>query len=135
MIDHGLREGDAIDLTEQFRGSPRLVKKGRIAYLLPTVVWCPDREHPLSNREFLFPYASVVECPTDQMPAAIGKSLIVSAVTKDETFRKALMACPDIDRLNFGPVPTFKISWDQPHEGNLFEHLYRQRAFQNEPAA
>lgn len=135
VIDHGLREGDAIDLTEQFRGSPRLVKKGRIAYLLPTVVWCPDREHPLSNREFLFPYASVVECPTDQMPAAIGKSLIVSAVTKDETFRKALMACPDIDRLNFGPVPTFKISWDQPHEGNLFEHLYRQRAFQNEPAA
>jgi hypothetical protein len=23
-----------------------------------------------------------------------------------------------------------KIAWDQPHEGNLFEHLYARRAFQ-----
>ena len=22
------------------------------------------------------------------------------------------------------------ISWDQPHEGNLFEHLYARRSFQ-----
>ncbi len=135
VIDHGLREGDAVDLAEQFRGSPRLVKQGRIAYLLPSVVWCPDREHALANREFLFPFASVIECPTSEMPNAIGKSLIVSAITDDPEFRKALMDSPNIDRLNFGMVPTFKISWDQPHEGNLFEHLYRQRAFQIEPAA
>jgi uncharacterized protein (DUF952 family) len=24
-----------------------------------------------------------------------------------------------------------KISWDQPHEGNLFDHLYARRAFQS----
>ena len=47
----------------------------------------------------------------------------------------ALMASPNVDRLNIGPIPTFRIGWDQPHEGNLFEHLYRQRAFQIEPAA
>ncbi len=41
-----------------------------------------------------------------------------------------MMACENIDRLNIGPVPTYQLSWDQPHEGNLFEHLYRQRAFQ-----
>ena len=35
-----------------------------------------------------------------------------------------------IDRLNIGPVPTTKVQWNQPHEGNLFEHLYRQRALQ-----
>ncbi len=135
MIDQGLREPGAIDLTGQFRGSPRLVKVGRIAYLLPTVIWCEDREHPLANREFLFPFASVVECPTKEMPQAIGSSLIVSAITRDKDFIAALMAARNIDRLNIGPIPTFKISWDQPHEGNLFEHLYRQRAFQMEPAA
>ena len=27
-------------------------------------------------------------------------------------------------------IPTPRIHWDQPHEGNLFEHLYKQRAFQ-----
>ena len=26
--------------------------------------------------------------------------------------------------------PTNQISWDQPHEGNLFEHLYARRSFQ-----
>jgi len=29
-----------------------------------------------------------------------------------------------------GAVPTNQVSWDQPHEGNLFEHLYARRAFQ-----
>ena len=43
-----------------------------------------------------------------------------------------MMACEHIDRLNIGPIETFRLSWDQPHEGNLFEHLYRQRAFQIE---
>jgi hypothetical protein len=23
-----------------------------------------------------------------------------------------------------------KVSWDQPHEGNLFEFLYRRRSFE-----
>lgn len=29
-----------------------------------------------------------------------------------------------------GLISTMKIRWDQPHEGNLFEHLYARRAFQ-----
>ena len=33
-------------------------------YLLPTVIRC-DADHPLANREFLFPFASVVEVPAD----------------------------------------------------------------------
>ena len=35
-----------------------------------------------------------------------------------------------IGRLNLGPIKTNQIVWDQPHEGNLFEHLYARRAFQ-----
>jgi hypothetical protein len=55
-------------------------------------------------------------------------------ITNDGKFERQMMSCDHIDRLNIGPVPTFKLSWDQPHEGNLFEHLYRQRAFQIEGA-
>ncbi|MCH8808118.1 MAG: aldehyde dehydrogenase [Planctomycetes bacterium] len=134
-IDRDLSVQGAIDLTEQTRGSPRLVRRGRCAWLLPTIVWCEDREHPLANREFLFPYAAVVECPTADFLDAIGPSLIVSALTADPELSAALMRSPIVDRLNIGPIPTYQISWDQPHEGNLFEHLYRQRAFQKEPAA
>jgi hypothetical protein len=39
-----------------------------------------------------------------------------------------LLECGDIDRLNIGPISTMKISWDQPHEGNMFEFLYKRRS-------
>jgi acyl-CoA reductase-like NAD-dependent aldehyde dehydrogenase len=127
MID-GAMNG-ATDLTLQHRGSSRLVAVGRCTYLLPTILRCA-RQHPLANKEFLFPFATVIECPTSEIPAAIGPTLVATALTRDPSFSKALMASPDIDRLNLGAIPTYQLSWDQPHEGNLFEHLYRQRAFQ-----
>ncbi|MFQ5495365.1 MAG: aldehyde dehydrogenase, partial [Phycisphaerae bacterium] len=135
VIDHDLRTEGAEDVTQECRGVPRLVREGRCAYLLPTIVRCEDRGHPLANREFLFPYASVVECPTRDMAAAIGPTLVVSAITQDDAFTASLMASPHVDRLNLGAIPTFQLSWDQPHEGNLFEHLYRRRAFQTGSAA
>jgi len=135
MIDGQLREPGAEDVSERLRGRSRLVTKGRCAWLLPTVVRCDRRDHPLANREFLFPFASVVECPTAEMPDAIGPTLVASAITGDSALTQALMKSPHVDRLNIGAIPTWQISWDQPHEGNLFEHLYRQRAFQAESAA
>jgi len=135
MIDGLLRESGAEDVTERLRGGSRLVSRGRCAWLLPTIIRCEHREHGLANREFLFPFASVVECPTAEMPEAIGPSLVVSAITNDRALIQSLMNSFNVDRLNIGPIPTWQISWDQPHEGNLFEHLYRQRAFQSEWAA
>ena len=135
VIDNDLRVEGAVDMTREIRGSGRFVKLGRCAYLLPTIVWCEDRHHPLSNREFLFPYASVVECPTDKMADAIGQTLVVTVITEDKALISQLMKSSNVDRLNVGAIPTWRISWDQPHEGNLFTHLYRQRAFQSESAA
>ena len=129
MIDGALP--GARELTAEMRGTPRLVQQGRIAYLLPTIIRC-DREHTLANKEFLFPYASVIECPAGEIPEAVGPTLVGTVITKDKKFARALMNSPHIDRLNVGPIPTWQLSWDQPHEGNLFEHLYRQRAFQIE---
>jgi acyl-CoA reductase-like NAD-dependent aldehyde dehydrogenase len=124
----------AVDVCQQIRGTPRLQTLGRCTYLLPTIIRC-DREHPLANKEFLFPYASVIECPVEEMPNAIGPTLVGSVVTADPAVRKLFLDCRNIDRLNLGAIPTWRLSWDQPHEGNLFEHLYRQRAFQTEAVA
>ena len=145
LIDNELGTAGAADLTTPLRGSSRIVPPqtplgerriaGRCAYLLPTVIWCEDRAHSLANREFLFPYVAVVQCPTADIPSTIGPTLVVTAITGDGAFRDALMAAPNVDRLNVGAIPTWRIRWDQPHEGNLFEHLYRQRALQIEPAA
>jgi hypothetical protein len=98
-------------------------------YLLPTVVRA-DRDHVLANREFLFPFVSVVEAPEEDMPECLGHSLVVAAITESPRLRQRLIESPLVDRLNLGPIPTVRIGWDQPHEGNLFEHLYARRAIQ-----
>jgi len=135
VIDADIRVKGAEDVTQRIRGTPRFVRKNGCAYLLPTIIRCDDRGHPLSNREFLFPFASVVECPAAGLAEAIGPTLIATVITEDRSLIQSLMSSAHVDRLNVGPIPTWRISWDQPHEGNLFEHLYRQRAFQIESAA
>ena len=135
MIDSVVAGGAARDLTAEIRGSSRLVKLGRVAYLLPTIVWAERETDCAALREFPFPYATVVECAQANIPQAIGRTLVVTALTRDSGFIQQLMNSPNVDRLNVGPIPTWQISWDQPHEGNLFEHLYRRRAFQIDPAA
>ena len=130
-VEAGLGVPGAEDVTQRIRGTPRLVREGRLAWLLPTIIRC-DREHPLATKEYLFPYAAVVECPQAEIPEAIGTTLVGTVVSRDKQFIRACMSAGHIDRLNVGPIETFKLSWDQPHEGNLFELLYRQRAFQLE---
>ncbi len=130
MIDEVI-EADldgAEEMTEPFRHGPRRATVENSTVLLPTIVWCPSLEHPLGNREFLFPFAGVVEVPQAQMLAKIGPSLVVTAITKDAKWIEELLASPLIDRLNIGPMPTNRVSWDQPHEGNLFEFLFKRRA-------
>ena len=96
----------------------------------PTIVHCDSFQHPLANKEFLCPYASVVQVPQNEMLKQIGYSLAVTAITKDAKFIEQLTEFPHIERLNIGPISTMKISWDQPHEGNMFEFLYKRRSIE-----
>ena len=127
-IDADLKEKGAFDMTAPYRDGTRLVQAEGGTYLRPTIVHCDSMNHPLSNREFLCPYASVVEVPQSQMLGAIGPTLVVTAITKDESFKQKLLSVSNIERLNLGPISTMKISWDQPHEGNMFEFLYKRRS-------
>jgi Aldehyde dehydrogenase family len=130
IIDQGLTEPGARDVTAAYRDGKRLVNWNNCSYLLPTIVRC-DPDHPLAMKEFLFPFASVVEVDQNELPRRLGPSLVVTAITKDPKLIQTLVASPRIDRLNVGALPTNQIGWDQPHEGNLFEHLYARRAFQH----
>jgi acyl-CoA reductase-like NAD-dependent aldehyde dehydrogenase len=129
MIDRDLEQPGAEDVSARIRGSSRVAKVDGSTYLLPTVLLA-DREHPLANREYMFPFVSVVEAPEAEMPDCLGHSLVVTAITENPALIGRLVASTLVDRLNIGPVPTSRIGWDQPHEGNLFEHLYARRAIQ-----
>jgi acyl-CoA reductase-like NAD-dependent aldehyde dehydrogenase len=130
MIDAGLAEPGATDITARYRSGPRLVAFDGSTYLLPTIIECASPAHPLANREFLFPFASVVTVAPDDLPDCLGPSLAVTAITEDDDLVRRLLASPLVQRLNLGPIPTPHISFDQPHEGNLFEHLYARRSLQ-----
>ena len=130
MIEQGLNEPGARDVTASYRNGDRLVTWNNCSYLNPTLIRC-DVDHPLAAREFLFPFAAVVDVPQEQLMSQLGPSLVVTAITRDPKLIQTLVNSPHIDRLNIGPMPTNQVSWDQPHEGNLFDHLYGRRAFQH----
>ena len=76
---------------------------------------------------------SVVQCPQEEMLRRIGPTLVCTAITNDRQYQRQLIDAPHIDRLNIGAVPTIRLDWLQPHEGNIVEFLFRPRAFQAEP--
>ncbi|MCA1584469.1 MAG: aldehyde dehydrogenase family protein [Acidobacteria bacterium] len=128
-IDADLAEEGARDVSASRRGSSRVAEAHGGTYLLPTIVRC-GADHPLANREFLFPFASVVEVPAHELPDRMGSTLVLTCISNDAAFRARCLRSPLVDRLNFGAIPTTQIGWDQPHEGNLFDHLYARRAIQ-----
>ncbi len=129
IIDQGLSEPGAREVTAAHRDGERLAVWNDCSYLLPTIIRC-DADHPLANKEFLFPFASVVEVNQSELDSVMPPSLVVTAITKDPRLIQTLVASPHVDRLNIGAMATNQVSWDQPHEGNLFDHLYGRRAFQ-----
>jgi acyl-CoA reductase-like NAD-dependent aldehyde dehydrogenase len=132
-IDADLAKGGSIDMTARMRGNGRVVKDGRADYLLPTILHCDSPEAAAANREYMFPFASVVQCPEAKMLESIGPTLVCSAITCKQALRRDLLDATHIDRLNLGPVPTIQLNWLQPHEGNIVEFLFRARAFQTAP--
>jgi acyl-CoA reductase-like NAD-dependent aldehyde dehydrogenase len=130
MLEADLGQPGVTELTSQF--GPRLIERERCAYLRPVIVHCDSPEAPPANKEYMFPSASVVNCPQDQMLARIGQTLVCTCITRDEQFTRDLGDATHIDRLNIGPIPTTRLNWLQPHEGNLLDFLYRSRAYQKE---
>jgi acyl-CoA reductase-like NAD-dependent aldehyde dehydrogenase len=128
QIEQDLK-GDGVTHVTAKYGS-RLVEQQRASYLRPTILHCESAESPAAHKEYMFPFASVVACPQAEMLRRIGPTLVGTVITNDEEFRDAATNATNIDRLNLGPIPTTKLNWLQPHEGNLVDFLYRNRALQ-----
>jgi acyl-CoA reductase-like NAD-dependent aldehyde dehydrogenase len=132
-IDADLQAPGVTDVTACHREGGRVVHQGRADYLLPTVVHCESPEAAAAKKEFMFPFVTVVECPESAVVERMGPTLVCTAITRNEVLRHRLLDAVHVDRLNFGPVPTTKLNWLQPHEGNIVEFLFRARAFQTAP--
>ena len=128
QIDQDLNEDGVTECTARY--GERLVEQERASYLRPMIVHCRSPECAIAAKEYMFPFATVVACPQDEMLKKIGGTLVCTVITDDERFRQAAIGATNIDRLNLGAIPTTKVNWLQPHEGNLIEFLFRNRALQ-----
>jgi len=129
-IDADVQGSGVTEVTAKYRDGGRLVKQGRADYLLPTVLHAESPEAAAAKKEYMFPFVTVVQCPEAKMLDAIGPTLVCTALTNNPALRRKLTDAVQIDRLNFGRVPTTQLNWLQPHEGNILEFLFRARAFQ-----
>jgi acyl-CoA reductase-like NAD-dependent aldehyde dehydrogenase len=128
MIEADLKEPGVTDCTAAY--GPRLVERERCAYLRPMIVHCSSPDAAIAKKEYMFPFCTVVECPQEQMLQRIGPTLVCTGITRNEAFIQALTDATHIDRLNIGPIPTTRLNWLQPHEGNIIDFLFRNRAYQ-----
>jgi acyl-CoA reductase-like NAD-dependent aldehyde dehydrogenase len=131
-IEKDLQQPGVTHATAKY--GPRLVKKERCDYLRATVVQCDSPEAAIAKKEYMFPFCTVVQCPQDQMLDKIGPTLVCSVISRDKKWQRQMLEATHIDRLNIGALPTIKLNWLQPHEGNIVDFLYRARAFQYDEA-
>lgn len=129
-IDNALKEAGVEEVSAKYQANGRLVSKERCDYICPTVMHCASPEVAMAKKEYMYPFVTVVECPQAKMIESIGTTLVATGLTEDSAFTRALLDARNIDRLNIGPVPTIKLNWLQPHEGNIVDFLFRPRAFQ-----
>ncbi|HAK57131.1 MAG: aldehyde dehydrogenase family protein [Vicinamibacterales bacterium] len=128
-IDAAIAEDGVEDATASYHEGGRLTSHERYGYLRPTVLR-GRATSAAAAKEYMFPFVTVVECPQAEMIGSIGSTLVATGITQDDAFRQSLMAATNIDRLNLGPIPTTRLNWLQPHEGNIVDFLFRARAFQ-----
>ncbi len=128
MVQQDLAESGVKEMTASY--GDRLVEMERCAYLRPMVVLADSPQRGVAMKEYMFPFVSVVKCPQKEMIKSIGSTLVGTALTKDAAWIDELTNATHIDRLNIGPIPTSRLNWLQPHEGNLIDFLFRSRAVQ-----
>ena len=128
MVRQDLAESGVEDMTASF--GEKLIERDHCAYLRPMVVHANSPDRAVAAKEYMFPFVSVVECPQAEMLRRIGPTLVGTVLTGDQNLIDAAGMCIDIDRLNIGPIPTNRLDWLQPHEGNIIEFLFRSRAYQ-----
>ncbi len=131
MVQQDLAESGVVDHTASF--GERLVEQERCAYLRPVVVAADSPDRGVASKEYMFPFVSVVKCEQKNLLKKMGPTLVCTAITKDAELIDQLTESSLVDRLNVGPIPTNRLNWLQPHEGNLIDFLFRPRAYQLAP--
>ena len=128
MVEQDMQADGVTDCTAAY--GDRLVEQERCSYIRPIVAHAANPQCDIASKEFMFPFVTVVECPQDKMIKSAGQTLVGTVITEDQNWIDECTDATTIDRLNIGAIPTNRLNWLQPHEGNLIDFLFRSRAYQ-----
>jgi acyl-CoA reductase-like NAD-dependent aldehyde dehydrogenase len=81
------------------------------------------------NVELPFPCAWVSGWSRDDGLAPLRNSLVISAITTDDSLIDCLLAEPSVTNVYRGPVPTHSAAQHIPHDGYLADFLMRNKGF------
>ena len=108
---------------------PRLVEKERASYLRPTIMHCAVAGSADRQEGIHVPVRDGGRVPAGQDAQANRPDAgLHGHHATTNHFATAATNATHIDRLNIGPIPTTKLNWLQPHEGNIVDFLFRGRA-------
>jgi acyl-CoA reductase-like NAD-dependent aldehyde dehydrogenase len=129
-IEADLATPGATEVTAKYRKGPRKVEFEGGVYLRPTIVHCDSFKHPLANREFLCPTRVSSRCRRARCSHRSGRRWS-SRRSRGMPHSRSNCSIPRSSSASTSaPISTMKISWDQPHEGNMFEFLYSRRSIE-----
>ena len=129
MVQQDLAESGVEDFTAEY--GEKLIEREHCAYLRPMVVHAdsPDRQVAVQGIHVPLRQRGAVPAGRD-VAADRPHAWWARLLTQDQSLIEAAGICVEIDRLNVGPIPTNRLNWLQPHEGNIIDFLFRSRAYQ-----
>ena len=130
MIDRELEAPGAEDVTARLAAAAASRRRGSCTYLLPTVVLLRLARAPARQPRVPVPVRERGRGAAggDRRRASAPRSSS-PCITADQALLARILASPLVAPPEPRPDADLRSSrWDQPHEGNLFEHLYVRRA-------
>ncbi|WP_099245896.1 aldehyde dehydrogenase family protein [Mycobacterium sp. shizuoka-1] len=99
------------------------------AVLRPAVHLLADLDAEQLNTELAFPCVWIAGWNRADGVGPLRNSLVVTAITDDDTLVGDLIDEPTIANVYHGPVPTYHTAQELPHDGFLAEFLMRTKGF------
>lgn len=118
------------DISAEVNGRIRLQRVGGTTYLNPTVILCDSDKSALYGKELPFPFVTVMKAG-NQIVKHLSNSLAVTLVNAKQEVIDACLKEPSISKVILNN-PTYSSRMGDPHDGFLFNHLYRVKSFVEE---
>lgn len=130
MINVNITNG-CVDITQNYRNTPRLVKLENTQILLPTVLYIEENNilnGSIRFHEFPFPFITFINnCNEENLQKYISNTLSISFLSYKQDILKDILRCPSNGKVFFNKPTNFN-DFSDPHDDFISKFLYESKA-------